>query len=293
MKELLILALSLVLRSISVAEQPLELLVVAERGSSAVSRPADVLPVTYLSCDAGLIEAGDPVAGEMPPTATDFRANLQASLAAQGYQPVSESGTPSILLTCHWGSLRRSSYRQSPSWEIDPNLRARLELVATPSQAGMIENHFLREKFGAQLNKNYPAPAILSLELINILNRANDDRYFVIVTAYDYSAITRQETKLLWRVRLSARDSHASMKTALPTMLRGGQAFFGTQEADTKTISVPVVFDFPPASPAATPGISGRAEEVFVRDLLRREYREYSGERIDRSTAERSGAGPG
>ena len=289
MKKLLLLALSLVSLSVCAAEQPIEMLVVAEQNNPAApSHPTVAQSVTYVACDAGYVEAGDPIGGEITPTAAELSQSLQASLAAQGYQPASGSATPSILLTYHWGTIRRSSYRQSGSWEIDPNLRARLELVATSSQAGMIENRLLREKFGARLNKNYPSPALLNFELQNILRRANDDRYFVIVTAYDYHALSRHEAKWLWRVRLSTRASGATMNTALPALLHGGEAFFGTQEPDTKTLSVPLAFCPPSGVQSSETGMTGGPDAEFVQELMQREHKEFAGEKIDRSANKRA-----
>ncbi len=126
-------------------------------------------------------------------------------------------------------------------------------------------------------------------ELLQLLP---DDHYFVIVSAYDYSALTRRETKLLWHVKASTRSAGASMEEALPTLLQGAAPYFGQQLADSLFLRTPVVPVAQSAAAAATapalalpPEWAGQLDQPTLRGLLQDEHTRFSGVYPDEAKA--------
>ena len=228
--------------------QKFYMVVVAEQANPAAAPalPSPDHPACYVAYDAGYIEAGDPIAGEKPPPAAAVAQALRATLASQNYLPATSPSAPSLLIVYHWGLIRRDSHQIRSTFRIEPNLQARLALVATTRQAGDIENFLMDRRLG-RINPAFRVPRFLSMPERDLLDLARDDRYFVIVSAYDYAALTRRETKLLWRLKVSTRSPGESMAEALPALLSGGAPYFGRNFKDAQTLKAPLF-------PAGRPG---------------------------------------
>jgi hypothetical protein len=74
---------------------------------------------------------GDPVANEKPPTRRRRGARTASDARRRGLPAGDIAQTPpSLLLIYHWGSLNKDSLAIQSGMKIDPNLKARLALVA-------------------------------------------------------------------------------------------------------------------------------------------------------------------
>src|ERR1700691_1633192 len=105
----------------------IDMLVVAETPNGGPSSQGT--PVAYAAFDGGYIEAGDPIAGDTPPTADQVSQSLRSALANQSFQAGGSS--PSVVLTYHWGVLRIDHRQIRVPYGIKTNLEARIELVST------------------------------------------------------------------------------------------------------------------------------------------------------------------
>jgi hypothetical protein len=65
---------------------------------------------------------------------------------------------------------------------------------------------------------------------------ANHDLYYVIATAYDYTAFRQHQSVLLWRTRVAILAEGVSQPQVLPTMVLGASASFGKQTHGDPTI---------------------------------------------------------
>jgi hypothetical protein len=262
------------------------MVVAAERTDQAAkpALPTPDHPAYYVAYDAGYIEAGDPVGGEEPAPAAAVAQALRGTLASQNYLPAS---APSLLIVYHWGVIRPDSHQIRDTFNIQPNLKARIALVATSRQAGEIENFLLERRMG-RISPAFRVPNFLPGPERDLLDLAQDDRYFVIVSAYDYAALTRRETKLLWRLKVSTRSPGESMAEALPALLSGGAPYLGRNLNDTQTLKAPLF----PAALAATgaagaagaqeflppPEVARQLDESYMRHLIHEEYLKFSGD---------------
>ena len=263
------------LQMIVVAEQP------DARAPAAAASPDH--PVYYVAFDGGYIEAGDPIAGERPPGAAAMAKALQHTLAGLGYQPAAGAATPTLVLTYHWGLINRDSFATKIGTKIDPNMHARLSLVTTSHQDGEIENYLLDKRMLGRTNPAFRSPGILSIRERDALELAHDNRYFVVLSAYDYSSISQRQPKLVWRVKLSTLSVGVSMADALPTLLQGGAPYMGRNLTDFEYAKVPLV-----AAVGGGPGgevdrfspplgNTGSLDGQFLRGLMKPEHDEFSG----------------
>ena len=273
----------------------LDTVVVAEMtaASAKLVRPTPDQPVYYVAFDGGYREMGDPVANEKPPADTAVARALRRTLATEGYRPATEQTPPTLLLIYHWGTLNKDSLAIRNDIEIDPNLKARLSLVATSKYARQIEDEILRRRTTRDLHAPFPVPSFLSINARQLRELAQDDRYFVIVSAYDYAALRRHETQLLWRARMSARNAGVAMREALPALIKGGGHYFGRAADESQfvetplglegkvEIGTPTVVEFPDAVGAAV-----RLDDPFVRELAEKEGAEVTGARPDATSGD-------
>ena len=257
--------------------------VVAERTDQAAkpALPTPDHPAYYVAYDAGYIEAGDPIGGEEPAPAAVVAQALRGTLASQNFLP---SSAPSLLIVYHWGVIRPDSHQIRDTFNIQPNLKARIALVSPSRQAGEIENYLLEQRMG-RISPAFRVPNFLPSPERDLLDLARDDRYFVIVSAYDFAALTRRETKLLWRVKVSTRSPGESMAEALPALLSGGAPYLGRHLTDMQSLKAPLFpADLAAAGTAGAqeflppPEVARQLDEGYMRHLIHEEYLQFSGD---------------
>lgn len=249
-----------------------DMLVVAER-SDGLHAPTG--PAPFAALDGGYIEAGDPIAGDTPPTPAAVAQSLQGALASQGYQ--FSASSPAVVLTYHWGVLRIDHRQIRLPYGIKTNLEARIELVSTSQLGAEVENHILVAKKGPGLNPDAAAPRLLVGPTETVEEDARQPRIFIVVSAYDYQGLLHRETKLLWRAKLSAREQSGRMDEVIPALISGGAPYFGQDITEPKIIETTPKALTGAAAPAATTAASLDLDRQFIDSLLRSEHASFSG----------------
>jgi hypothetical protein len=249
----------------------IDMLVVAETPDGATVPGS---PLAYAAFDGGYIEAGDSIAGDTPPTPEQVGRSLRAALANQGFQ----AGTsPAVVLTYHWGVLRVDRRQIRVPYGIKSNLEARIELVSTRELGAEVENHILLGEKSGQTNSAGASPPILVGPADTVREDARQPRIFVIVSAYDYEGLLHREAKLLWRVKLSAREQSGEMDQVIPALIAGGAPYFGKDLPGVKTVEVtPTATSHESGAPAVTPD-SLHLDGQFINGLLKSEHDNFSG----------------
>jgi hypothetical protein len=250
----------------------IDMLVVAETPNGA---PAQSSPLAYAAFDGGYIEAGDSIAGDTPPTPEQVSQSLRAALANQGFQAATSS--PAVVLTYHWGVLRIDRRQIRVPYGIKSNLEARIELVSTRELGAEVENHILLNEKSGQSNADGASPRFLVGPADTVREDSNQPRIFVIVSAYDYEGLVHREAKLLWRVKLSAREQSGEMDEVIPALVAGGAPYFGKDLPGVKTVEVtPKTVSQGSSAPAVTPD-SLHLDSQFINGLLKSEHDNFSG----------------
>ncbi len=174
--------------------------------------PTKEKPAFYFPVVAGYREEGALVAGEKKPPTNPVAHLLAKALAAQNYYVVgTKTPAPTLLLVFHWGYMNPQidenpdpDNPQKTFW----NQREMLALVAGNTLKNVGQFGFERE---------------------DILQAAQDERYFVIVSAYDFKAATEKKKVLLWRAKMSTPSNRVSLAEVLPSMITAGGPRFGRE----------------------------------------------------------------
>ena len=252
--------------------------VVAERAKDGPPESKD--PVSYVAFDGGYIEAGDPIAGDRPPTADQVRQELRTALEAQGFQ--AGQGTPSLVLAYYWGVLRVDRTQIRVPFGIKTNLRARIALISTEMQGAEVENHILGREKGSNMDMNASSPTRLVGPLETVAQNSKLPRIFIVVSAYDYRSLSeRHEAKLVWRVKLSAQESSGEMYEVIPPLIAAGGPFFGKDLSDSRFVKTSLS-KAPPVSGAEASNVqpspgSYNLDGPFIQAILKRERAKVSG----------------
>jgi hypothetical protein len=187
-----------------------------------VTLPSPGKPVYYFPVVSGYHEVGAITAGEKPPPKTEVIHLLAEALAKQGYFVVSKaSGAPSLLLVFHWGYMNpqiEDFGTGDPAQKVFFNQREMLGLVAGHT-LGNLDLSFERE---------------------DVMQAAEDDRYFVVVAAYDYEAALKHQKKMLWSAKMSTPSNGVSIGEVIPALIASGAPQFGRETNRPKWITAPV-----------------------------------------------------
>ena len=177
--------------------------------------PTKEHPVYYFPFVAGWREEGAVMAGEKAPARVLFTQPLARALAGQGYLVMgAETPPPTLLLVFHWGALNP---------EID-------EVGgADPDQPQTM--FFNRREMLALVGGQKLDALGLNFEREAVMQAAEDDRYFVIVSAYDYADAVKKKKTLLWQARMSTPSNGVTMPDVVAALVESGAPYFGRETA--------------------------------------------------------------
>ena len=179
---------------------------------------------------------------------------LAAGLARQRYLPAIEAEKANLVIVVHWGTTE--------TYE-DPNRQTNLEslnkeladYIAAIQANGMASPGALNALLSNQetdatrqqqfLNANaellgYKRSLLKegerlfsSEEEITMRSELAEERYFVVLMAYDYQLLKKEKKpRLLWVTRMSVRSPGNNFAEAVPGMTRVAADFFGQQHED-------------------------------------------------------------
>jgi hypothetical protein len=157
--------------------------------------------------------------------------------------------------------------------------------VTTRRQDAEIESYLLDNRMLVMTSREFGSRLLLGFQERDALELSRDDRYFVVLSAYDYSSLLQDRPQVPWRVKVSTRSVGASMADALPTLLQGGMRYLGQNLTTAQYLKVPLVAGAADESAAeaqrfAPPlGNTGDLNRQFLRGLMKKEHDEFSGTR--------------
>jgi hypothetical protein len=176
-------------------------------GRQAV-HPTPQHPVYYSPVLRGYQAIGSVVAGEKPPSPHDVVHVAAAELAKQGYRVIdSAHPTADIVLDFTWGYLNPTADMANGLYYNQGQAYA-LVLGNTIYQTMQLES-FNHQQF---------------------MDAANDTRYFVILTAYDYASYAREHKRVvLWEAKMSIPTTGAFFDDVLTSLVQAGGPHFGRE----------------------------------------------------------------
>lgn len=167
-----------------------------------VAHPTAAQPAYYLPTIRGYQEFGDVSADFKPPSAHDIVKIIAPELAKQGYRAVDAAHPQaSLILDIGWGYITMAD---------DGNARnetQRISLAAGRTYLDIV----MPEAYGHD----------------GFMEAIRDNRYFIVVTAYDFSAWEKEHKHvLLWKAKMSVPMDGTTLNDAVvPLVMAGGPQF--------------------------------------------------------------------
>jgi hypothetical protein len=185
--------------------------------------PTRAQPAYYYPVVAGWQEKGAVVAGEKPPPRLTVVHELAKALAGQGYLVVdAKTPPPTLLLVLHWGYMNP----QIDDLSTDPG---------SPQKIFFNEKQMVGLVGGGTLGN-----LDLSFERESVMQGAEDDRYFIIVSAYDFADAMKKKKTLLWQARMSTPSAGLTMADVIVPLVKNGAPLFGRETLRPKWVTTPV-----------------------------------------------------
>jgi hypothetical protein len=78
-----------------------------------------------------------------------------------------------------------------------------------------------------------------ALRKADMLDELEQDRYFVVLMAYDFQEMTRRKSKLLWEIHMSVREHSNEFDKRLPGMAADAAAYFGRDSGGLNHLVLP------------------------------------------------------
>jgi hypothetical protein len=197
-----------------------------------LDRPALGKPVYYYPLLGGYQALGASPAGDDPtPPPLEVAHLVAVELARQGYlatHAVPDGGhlvlapPPTLVIAVHWGRLHPV-----------------IDAPADPAVGG--GRYYNENQMLALVGGDSIQDLLLGFGREQIMHEAEQNRYFVVVTAFDYHAARKSHQRVqLWQAKMSVPTNGVTLTEVLPAMVRAGGPLFGRETKQPQTLFVPL-----------------------------------------------------
>lgn len=184
--------------------------------------PTKAHPAYYLPIVSGYKEEGATLGGTQPPARRPVTRQLAVTLAEQGYFVVGpHTPPPSVLLVFSWGTMNPITDEAADTDTPNPSFSNQSQMLA------LVGGHAL-----SNLD--------LFMEREAVMQGAEEDRYFVIVSAYDFADAQQKKKTLLWRARMSTPSDRVEFFAVAAALIKSGGPFFGRETLRPAWVKAPV-----------------------------------------------------
>jgi hypothetical protein len=156
------------------------------------------------------------MAGTKPPPEAEVVQAIVKALAREHYLMMKPGSTPDLMLVIWWGRINplidvmEANEDDVAPTEVFVNTREMMALIGAFKGKGLSRSDWK-----------------------DLKDTARDDRYFILVAAYDYAAAERKERKLLWSARMSTESTGRTPEEIFPVLAASGAGIFGRDTAPT------------------------------------------------------------
>ena len=163
---------------------------------------------------------------------------LGQGLVQQNYLPSKDPKNADLLIVVHWGTTEVYQDDWATTMALPNNNSGgcwtrSMRLLQGKQNADKQINFEMNAHllgYGQQLSQRQAQASAnhVSTDEMNLLQNLGDERYFVILMAYDYRTMKKGvRPKLLWSTRFSMQGPGNKFTTALPIMSRVAADYFG------------------------------------------------------------------
>jgi hypothetical protein len=189
----------------------------------AMTPPDPAHPAYYALWDGGIVEAGDLIAGEVPPKKERLAAMMEHALGGSGYLPTTKEHPPTVVIYYRWGSYNHLT----PLDDNDPmgETAVRKNVFTRAAIVGGVD--FAREMMRAENNGTINFFRMSGPDHDELMDMATGDLYFVVAIGFDGTAAKSGKSKRLWTTKISASSEGLAMDETLPALATSGRMLFG------------------------------------------------------------------
>lgn len=178
--------------------------------------PTRDTPRYYFPTITDYRELGAVMAGTKSPSKDDVLQAVITALARENYLLAKPGSKPDLALMIWWGSVNPLVD------EMEAN-----EGDLAPTQV------FFNKREMLALVGAFKADVFFKFDADQLKEAATDDRYFILIAAYDFAALEKRERKLLWSARMSTESTGRAPDEIFPVLAASGTAVFGRDTAPT------------------------------------------------------------
>lgn len=216
------------------------------------AHPTPDHPAYYYPVVGGYKQEGQAIAGDKPPNQSELLHLAALELAKQGYLVVHPGKTPppDILLVFHWGPINPETL------DLNDVFGGGTADTGADAIGGGPAAAFAAQSANSPANSliTFNSKEMLSILAGNTLNNINDpsgvqamieasqeDRYFIVITAYDYPATMRQKKAVpLWQAKMSIPSAGVAFDDVTPALIAAGGPLFGRETTLPQQITFPI-----------------------------------------------------
>lgn len=182
-----------------------------------VEHPTKDKPVYYVPRVIGYQALGNTSVGELLVKPELVLHEAAKALAKEGYLVATkETAAPSLILLFQWGYL-----------------------MPTRNDEGAITTDFEGKKMTGLIAGQKAGDLYPKFDS-DITEATTEDRYFVLIAAYDLDAyVAHKEKKLLWVTKMSTPMAKTSLEDVVPMLISRGTPVFGRDSGHPKVEIVP------------------------------------------------------
>lgn len=200
--------------------------------------PAAGHPAYYVLVEGGYREAGQLVRGEKSPPGPVVEKLVRRALAGAGYQgATTRSPRIDMFIVYHWGYINPVIVSTFEEGRVNPRnpgeqppLIEHKQILNDQQMLGLLGVAALDDRHFAS-----------NSDVQRIAQAAQDDRYFVVLSAYDWAAINRKQRVLLWRAMMSLPTNGTDLTESLPALVQAGVPYFGRETGLPRHVIEPLV----------------------------------------------------
>jgi hypothetical protein len=197
-----------------------------------VQRPTPQHPAFYLPIMGGFTEAGATVRGEREhaPSPHEVAHLIATTLADQGYLVCNpaKGRRPTLIFAIHWGSIKP---------EIEDFGAPGADPTEDPSAATVFFN---QAQMLGMVGGNTLHNLDLDFEREQVMQAAEEDRYFIMISAYDFATYRKSRKKLLlWQAKMSVPSNGVWMQDVLAALVKAGGPLLGRETIRPKMLILP------------------------------------------------------
>jgi hypothetical protein len=228
-----------------------------------VAHPTPDHPSYYFPVVGGYLQQGEAFAGEKRPNQDELFHLAAVELAKQGYLVAHPGKTPppDIFLVFHWGPLNPETIDLDDVFDggkagnnVDGSAMNKLgdndgmavSLSSTTDTGSSTANSVVTLNSMQMLNilagntlKNIHESSGSNLQAL--IEATLENRYFIVITAYDFAATVHQKKKVpLWQAKMSVPSAGVAFDDVTPALIAAGGPLFGRETTLPQRITIAV-----------------------------------------------------